>query len=209
LTRTEDVRKRGYVASTARALRQPCHAPRLLVTRLHGLYLTNAVHRDYSSPGRTGSISTMSCAATTHIPVALARLRRASQVHVSRLQQLYFSYVVRREYLSPGCTGSSAPMPCIRTRHLAARLLVGRSHWLSSCVWSLRLAARLLVVWIASALPRLCHAPRRTVSTLDFSSVGHTGSRRASGHCVSRRDYSSFGLHQLYRAYAVHPDAPS
>jgi hypothetical protein len=36
-----------------------------------------------------------------------------------------------------------------------------------------------------------------------------TGSRRASGHCVSRRDYSSSGLHRLYCAYAVHPDAPS
>jgi hypothetical protein len=49
----------------------------------------------------------------------------------------------------------------------------------------------------------------RTVSPLDFSSVGHTGSRRASGHCVSRRDYSSSRLHRLYCAYVVHPDAPS
>jgi hypothetical protein len=44
---------------------------------------------------------------------------------------------------------------------------------------------------------------------LDFSSVGCTGSRRASGHCVSRRDYSSFELHRLYCAYVVHPDASS
>jgi hypothetical protein len=29
------------------------------------------------------------------------------------------------------CTGSTAPIPCIQTRRLAARLLVGRSHWLS------------------------------------------------------------------------------
>jgi hypothetical protein len=49
----------------------------------------------------------------------------------------------------------------------------------------------------------------RTVSPLDFLSVGHTGSRRASGHCVSRRDYSSSRLHRLYCAYVVHPDAPS
>jgi hypothetical protein len=53
-----------------------------------------------------------------------------------------------------------------------------------------------------------CRQPR-VVSPLDFSSVGHTSSRRAPGHCVSRRDYSSSGLHQLYCAYAVHPDAPS
>jgi hypothetical protein len=31
----------------------------------------------------------------------------------------------------------------------------------------------------------------------------------ASGHYVSRRDYSSSGLHWLYCAYAVHPDTPS
>jgi hypothetical protein len=44
---------------------------------------------------------------------------------------------------------------------------------------------------------------------LDFSSVGRTGSRRASGHCVLQCDYSSSGLHRLYCAYALHPDAPS
>jgi hypothetical protein len=44
---------------------------------------------------------------------------------------------------------------------------------------------------------------------LDFSSVGRTSSRCASGHCVSQCDYSSYGLHWLYCAYAVHPDAPS
>jgi hypothetical protein len=40
-------------------------------------------------------------------------------------------------------------------------------------------------------------------------SVGRTSSRCASSHRVSRRDYSSSGLHQLYYAYVVHPDAPS
>jgi hypothetical protein len=46
----------------------------------------------------------------------------------------------------PDCTGSTTPMSCIRTHRLAARILFGRSHWLSSCARSLRLAARLLVV---------------------------------------------------------------
>jgi hypothetical protein len=88
----------------------------------------------------------------------------------------------------PDCTGSTAPMSCIRTRRLAAWLLVGRPHWLSPCVRPLRLAARLLVVRIALVLLRLCRASGRAVSLLDFSSVGRTGSRRASGHCVSRHD---------------------
>jgi hypothetical protein len=78
-------------------------------------------------------------------------------------------------------------------RRRAARLLVGRSHWLSSCARSLRLAARLLVVRIALALLRLCRASGRVVSTLDFSSVGRTGSRRVPGHSVVRRDYPSRG----------------
>jgi hypothetical protein len=29
------------------------------------------------------------------------------------------------------CTGSTVPIPCIQTCRLAARLLVGHSHWLS------------------------------------------------------------------------------
>jgi hypothetical protein len=109
----------------------------------------------------------------------------------------------------PDCTGSTSLMSCIRTCRPAARLLVDRSHWLSPCVQSLRLAAHLLVVRIAPALLRLCRAFGRAFSALDFLSVGRTGSHRASGHCVSWRDYSSSGLHRLYCAYAVHPDASS
>jgi hypothetical protein len=68
---------------------------------------------------------------------------------------------------------------------------------------------RLLVVRIAPALLRLCRASRHVVSLLDFSSVARTNSRSASDHCVSQRDYSSSGLHRLYCAYVVHPDASS
>jgi hypothetical protein len=63
----------------------------------------------------------------------------------------------------------------------------------TSCVRSLRLAARLLVVQIALALLRLCRASGRVVSTLDFSSFGHTGSRSVPGHSIVRRDYPSRG----------------
>jgi hypothetical protein len=87
------------------------HAPRLLFTRPHRLYINHVVRRDHSSPGRTNSTSTTSCAVTTRRPV---------------------------------CTGSTAPTSCIRTRRLDARLLVSRSHYLSPCAQSLRLAARLL-----------------------------------------------------------------
>jgi hypothetical protein len=84
-------------------------------------------------------------------------------------------------------------MSFIRTRRLAARLLVGRSHWLSSCVRSLRLAARLLIVQIAPTLLRLCRASGRAVSTLDFSAVDRTSSRHVPGHSIVRHDYPSRG----------------
>jgi hypothetical protein len=107
----------------------------------------------------------------------------------------------------PDCTGSTTPMSCIRTRRLAARLLIGRSHWLSPCVRSLRLAARLLVVRIAPALLRLCRASGRIVATLDFSSVSCTGSRRVPSHSVVRRDYLSRG-HNRYTSTTPHVRVP-
>jgi hypothetical protein len=91
-----------------------------------------------------------------------------------------------------GCLGTSR-VSSSTTSRLATRLLVGRSHCLSPCVRSLRLAARLLIVRIALALLRLCRASGCAVSTLDFSSVGRTGSRRVPSHSVVRRDYPSHG----------------
>jgi hypothetical protein len=55
----------------------------------------------------------------------------------------------------------------------------------------------------------LCRASGRAVSLLDFSLIHRTSSCRASGHCVTRHDYSSSGLHRLYCVYAMHPDASS
>jgi hypothetical protein len=85
----------------------------------------------------------------------------------------------------PDCTGCTAPMPCIWTRRLAARLLVVRSH---------------------QALLRLCRASGRAVSPLDFSSVAsrrivvnyfasvvrpgasaHRAARHAARHAARRR----------------------
>jgi hypothetical protein len=103
------------------------------------------------------------------------------------------NYTIPATTRRPDCTGSTTPMPCIQMRRLATRLLVGRSHWLSPCVRSLRLAVRLLVVRLAPALLRLCRASGRAVSTLDFSSVGRTGSRRVPCHSIVRRDYPSRG----------------
>jgi hypothetical protein len=68
-----------------KSLQDPCsinklcvHGKGYIVSRLHRLYLNLVVRRDYSSPGRTGSTSTLSCAASTRLSAAAAlhRLRR-------------------------------------------------------------------------------------------------------------------------------------
>jgi hypothetical protein len=83
----------------AAALPQLCRALRLLVTRPHGLYLNLALRHDYSSLGRTCSMPTLPCAATTHHPAtrALGQPRRAPRILVSTLPAaaIYFDYVVR------------------------------------------------------------------------------------------------------------------
>jgi hypothetical protein len=190
--------------SAARPLREPCHAPRLLVTRSHGLYLNPAMRRDYTSSG----LHQLYCVYAIHLDASSRRSTSCQSVALARVVRPVTASrgaTTRR----PDCTSSTEPMSCIWMRRLAARLLVGRSHWLSPCVRSLRLVVPLFVVRIVLALLRLCRASGRAVSPLDFSSAGRTGSHRASGRCVSRHDYSSSGLHRLYCTYAVHPDALS
>jgi hypothetical protein len=59
----------------AQALRQPRRAPRVLVSRPQRLYISFAVHRDYSSPDCTGSTSTLLCAAGTRLSAAATQHR--------------------------------------------------------------------------------------------------------------------------------------
>jgi hypothetical protein len=101
-------------------------------------YFNNAVRRDYSSLSRIGSTSATSCAVTTDLLVAqvLHQLRRAPRLLAVRPVTPSRGATTRR----PDCIGSTALMLCIQTRHLAAQLLVGRSHWLSQCARSLLLA---------------------------------------------------------------------
>jgi hypothetical protein len=130
----------------ARALHQPRLAPGQPVSPL-----------DFSSVGRTGS----------HRPPCHCVSRR--DYSLSRLHRLYCAYVVHPNAPShrstsrrsvalalavrpvttsrgattrrPDCTGSTAPMPCIRTRRLVAQLVVSRLHWPSPCARSFRCAS--------------------------------------------------------------------
>jgi hypothetical protein len=163
------------------------HKYHFIKLQLH--QLGRALPHDLLS-SRTGSTSPTSCAATTRLPVALA-------LHSTTLCTATTRLSVARALLQP-CHVPSCRSTSFRSIALALALrLVTASRGATTRHP------------IAPALPRLCRAFRPVVSPLDFSSVGRTVSRRASGHCVSRRDYSSSRLHRLYCAYAVHPDAPS
>jgi hypothetical protein len=65
----------NYINACLRQRRAP---PRDVISWLHRLYLNLVVLHDYSSPGRTGSTSTLSCPASTRLSAAAAlhRLRR-------------------------------------------------------------------------------------------------------------------------------------
>jgi hypothetical protein len=71
---------------------------RLLVTRLHRLYVSLAVRREYLSPGHSGSTSISPCISTTRHPAAhtLRQPCRAPRVLVFLPQRLYIDYAARR-----------------------------------------------------------------------------------------------------------------
>jgi hypothetical protein len=104
------------------------------------------VHEDdHVASGCSSATSIVPCAVTTRHPAARALPQPCCvpRLLVTQPHGLYLNRAVHRDYSSSGCTGSTAPMACIRTRHLAAQFLFDRSHWLSSCTRSLRLAAQL------------------------------------------------------------------
>jgi hypothetical protein len=173
-------------------VRVPRHVSRHVVWLVVDYFTSRRLVVDYfayaARPGtsarcavRRGSSSTTFPTLRDSIPRHIVRLIAR---HVTRLVGTHFAYDVRsgasapraachwqRTVSSPRCTGSTAPTSCTLTRHVTARLLVGRLHWLSPCAPSLCLADRLLRAWS----PRLCLAatlallqPRRA-SRLLFS----------------------------------------
>jgi hypothetical protein len=107
------------------------------VSRPHRLYFDYVVCRNYSSPDRTGSTPTVSCAATTlctatttRHPVAptLLRLRRASGRAV--LSRVPGHSVVRPDYTSRGRNGYTSPTPRVRVPRHVTRLVTSHRRLL-------------------------------------------------------------------------------
>jgi hypothetical protein len=126
-----------------RVLHQLHRAPRLLVSRLHGLYL-NLVIRCCAARlfvGRTRRLAvrpvTESRGATTRRPDCTGANAPMPCIRTRRLAVRPVIASRGATTHRPDCTSSTAPMPCIRTRRLNARLLVSRSHWLSPCARSI------------------------------------------------------------------------
>jgi hypothetical protein len=95
---------------------------------------------------------------TTSPPAAAAlpHLCRVPRLLITRPHGLYLDLAVRCDYSSSGCTGSTAPMAWIRTRRLAAQLLVGSTS-ATPCAATTRLP-------VASAIHHLRCAPRLLIT---------------------------------------------
>jgi hypothetical protein len=133
----------------APALHRLRRAPRVFISRLQRLYFNYAACSGASAPhaahrqllqlhrafGCLGC-SRNSSSTTSHIPCVL--------------------HWLDIDYSSSGCTGSTVPMSCIRTRRLAAQLLTGSTST-TSCAMTTRLPA-------AAALHQPCCASRLLIS---------------------------------------------
>jgi hypothetical protein len=147
--------------SLARALRQPCRAPRLLVTQPHGLYLNCAARCDYSSPRRTSSTSTTLCSRS---------LRLVARPLVTRLHRLYCAYVVHPD----------APSWRSTSLRLVALALVVRPVTPSRGPLTRRSVAPALLRLCARPGATPCHGARRRLLRLCRTSGCHGTSRGSS-----------------------------
>jgi hypothetical protein len=132
------------------------YTPRLLVTWPHRVYLNLVTRHDYLWPGCINFTTPTPRIWTRRLAARLLvgwshRLSLSARRSVSRLAHPCTMHpgastrrAARRRLLrlrrASGCLGTSCGSSST-TRRLAARLLLGRSHWLSPCVRSLRLAA--------------------------------------------------------------------
>jgi hypothetical protein len=99
----------------ARALHQPCRAPRLLVTRSHELYLNPTISRGYSSLDCSGSTSTTPrVRVPRHVARLVTRLVALLVVDYSASPRLVVDYSTARP-------GASARRAARHAAHRAAR----------------------------------------------------------------------------------------
>jgi hypothetical protein len=156
--------RRDYSSPAARALRQPCRTPRLLVTRPHMLYVNLVVHREYSS-----SLSRLQQSTSTTSPPPRVRVPR----HVARLVMRLVAPFVVDYSASPRlvvdystvCPGASARRAARHAARCAAHRRLLRLHRASGCLGTSRGPS---------------HGSSSTTPCATTSSCGHAGSTLAT-----------------------------
>jgi hypothetical protein len=174
-------------ASACRAARRAARRRLLHLRRASGCLGTSRGSSSTTSP-------TLRVWVPRHVARLLVRLvvdyfaciARPGTLLVAQLVVDYFAYAVR--------SGASAPRAarCRPRAVFAARLLVGRSHRLLSCVGHSISRLGYSSPGCTGSTAYVVHLDAPS-SPLDFSSVGRTGSRRAPSHSFSRLGYSPLG----------------
>jgi hypothetical protein len=125
--------QQGYLKTpryTCLAHTQDVRKYNCIIKRHHWPYINFAVHRNYSSPGRTGSTSASPCAASTRLPAiaALHQLRRASRLLVTRPHGLYVNLAVRHGYSSLGRSDSTSTTPYTAATSSSGRMTTSTTY---------------------------------------------------------------------------------
>jgi hypothetical protein len=191
-----------------RALPQPCHAPRLLVTRLQRLYVHLVVHCEYSSPDCSGSTSTTP---RVRVPRHVAWL-------VATLAIDYFAHAARlgasAHRTAHRLSSTTSPTPRVRVpRHVArlvawlvARLVVDYFAYASRPGASARRVAHLaarrrllrvtrLVTWLVAPLIVDYSASRRLAVDY-FASAARPGASACRGARLAARRVARCAAHR-------------
>jgi hypothetical protein len=114
-----------------------CYKPTTIFQDFSSMYTQDA-HETYcintstttSSPGSTGSTSALSCAATTRDPAPRALLQhcRALRLLFTRPHRLYVDLTVRREYSSPGRSGTTSTTSYAAATSSSGRTTTSTTH---------------------------------------------------------------------------------
>jgi hypothetical protein len=137
-------RRSSLTSSPTPCVRVPRHVARLVVDYIDSAACTGASARHAARRRLLRLCCAIGCLGTSRGSSSTTR-RLTARLLVGRSHWLSPCVrslrLVTRLLIVPDCTGSNAPMPCIRTRRLDARLLVSRSHRLSPCARSFRCAS--------------------------------------------------------------------
>jgi hypothetical protein len=180
--------RRNYSSPATRALRQPCRAPRVLVSRLQQLYINSASRRlvvDYFVFTARLGASTRRAARHVARRAARRRLLRLLQAHrrLLRLTQARRRLLVVDYFASAARPGASARRAARHAARRAARHRLLRLRRASECLGTSR-GSPLAVDYSASRRLVVDNSTSRRLVVDYFASAARPGaSARRTAHC--------------------------